>query len=358
MKTKNIIIKQQLESHIKIIKDILLSSISGVEAIILYGGYGRGEGCWVKTNDSYNPYNDYDILIILSDGVSKPKNISTIKNTLLNKINIKWIDISLIHLKSLLNNRKKTIFWYDLINGSKVIFGDSNILQKIPIFTSSDIVINEGKLLFFTRLWPFIGGLNGFKDLNETEALFFRYQMAKAILASVDMILLMEGLYVSSYVERCNNAIKICKKDRPYDEELINWAINQKLSPSNEIMNIKDAVKLQNRVAEIYANYSLKLLSQVYNKNFSSIIQFKKFYSNSIIEKAKIFAGFILRKKTDYKLLFVLNIVQLLIISNILGEISLDFTIKESNKLLGKLGFSSISDINSLRSLVANKRLS
>jgi len=358
LKTKNIIIRHQFESHIKFIKDILLSNISGIEAIILYGGYGRGEGCWIKSNDSYNPYNDYDILIILSDGVSKPNNLSTIKNTLLNKINIQWIDLSLIHLKSLLNNRNKTIFWYDLIHGSKVIYGDSNILQKIPIFTSSDIVINEGKLLFFTRLWPFVGGLNGFQDLSESEAIFFRYQMSKVILASVDMILLMRGLYVSSYVERCNNAIKICKKDRPYDEELINWALNQKLSPSNQIMTNKDAIKLQNRVAEIYANYSLKLLSQVNDKNFSSIIQFKEFYSNSFIEKSKIFAGFLLRKKTDYKLLFVLNILQLLIISNILGEISLDYTIKESNKLLKRLGFSSISDINSLKALIANERLS
>ena len=354
---KNKLINNQFEEHIQLMVKVLESNIQGINSIILYGGYGRGEGVWIESNGSYNPYNDYDILVVLADGVNKPKNISVIKKNLLNKINIEWIDLSCIHLKSFLRDKRKTIFRYDLIHGSKVIFGDSDLLKKIQNIDSSEILINEGKLLFFTRLWPFIGGIKILKDLDASEALFFRYQMSKVVLASVDMILLMRGSYVSSYIERCKIAVEICKKENLLGKEMIDWAIKQKLRPSNEIMSKGEVIVMQEKIAIIFSNYSLRLLSKVYKKNFSNLIEFKKFYCNSFFEKFKIFAGFALRKKINYNKIHPLNIVQLIILYHILGEISLDYTINECNKLLQKLGFSSITDLDSLKELVASERL-
>ncbi len=92
--SKNRLISNQFEEHIRFIVETFVSKISGIESIILYGGYGRGEGVWIESNGSYNPYNDYDILIELSDTVKIPKNTSKIKEQLLKKINIQWIDVS------------------------------------------------------------------------------------------------------------------------------------------------------------------------------------------------------------------------------------------------------------------------
>ena len=297
--SKNRLISNQFEEHIRFIVETFVSKISGIESIILYGGYGRGEGVWIESNGSYNPYNDYDILIVLRDIVKIPKNISKIKEQLLKKINIQWIDVSFIHLRSLLNNRSKTIFWYDLIHGSKVIFGDTELLKKIPNIDSSEIEIKEGKLLFFTRLWPFVGGVEVFKELNPNEALFYRYQMAKVVLASVDMLLLMRSKYVSSYEDRHNIAINICQRNNLIGQSLFKWAISQKLNPSNEVMNEEDVIKLQKDVAKLFSNYALQVLSQVYKKEFISVIQFITFYSRSFSDKSKIIIGWILRKGVD-----------------------------------------------------------
>ena len=354
---KDKLINNEFERHVNLMVKTLVSNIQGIDSIILYGSYGRGEGAWIKSNGSYNPYNDYDVLIVLIDKAKKPKNISSIKEDLLKKINIKWIDLSFIHLTSLLKNKSKSIFQYDLIHGSKVIFGNFNLLKKIPKFNSSEINLNEGKLLFYTRLWPFVGGAKLANDLHPSEARFFRYQMAKVILASLDMMLLMRGLYESSYVKRCDIATLICEHENLLDKGLFLWAIEQKLNPSNDIMDKNQVIKLQSKVAQLFSKYGLKILSKRYNKKFTSVEDFERFYANSIVEKFKIFAGFVLRKKINYKKIRIFNMIQMLVLSNILGEIHLDHTLYESNKLLRILGFSTISDLNTLRELIASERL-
>ncbi len=356
MNNKNSLINKQLEEHVSIIIDTLLSTISGVHTIILYGSYGRSEGAWIKASETYNPYNDYDLLIVLEDEAKHPKDLPSIKEKLLNQINIKWVDLSFVSLTKFIGNRNKSIFQYDLIYGSKVIFGNFKILESIQKFDSSEINLNEGKLLFFTRLWAFMGGVVTVKDLNSSEAIFFRYQMSKVVLAVVDMILLINGRYVSSYVERCNLAIKICKREDILKKELINWAINEKLNPSTKVMTKKEVICLQENVANIFSIYALRLLSIIHKKNFSNLVDFKNLYATSLFERLKIFAGLILRKNTNYRKVYILNIIQILIVSNILGQVSLKWTLNECNKLLQKIGFESTKNLDQLRQLVANER--
>ena len=42
-------------------------------SIILYGGYGRDEGGWFEENNNWQPYNDYDILIVLKKKIPEKK---------------------------------------------------------------------------------------------------------------------------------------------------------------------------------------------------------------------------------------------------------------------------------------------
>jgi hypothetical protein len=356
----NKLIKQVLQKHTSFIVNAVKSNIYGVNSIILYGGYGRGEGAWVKTADSYDPFNDYDILVVLNDRNKNPttKQISLVKNNILRKINIQWIDLTFIKLKDFVGNKNKSIFQYDLKHGSKVIYGNSSILNQINNFGSSDIKLMEGKLLFLTRLWPFIGGVDFARDLNHSDALFFRYQMSKAILASIDMILLMKGCYVSSYVDRCKIAIKVSSKNNILNEDMINWALNQKLTPSDEIMNTNEVLELQKKVAQIFAFYSLKLLSKVYSRDFDSVLSFFEFYSKSFKENIKIIGSIVLRKKNDYKRIYVLNKIQILILSALLEETSDENVIHKSNNYLVDIGMSKILDLNELREFIAKERLS
>lgn len=348
-----------LEKYIRLIVDNVTSNIYGVDSIILYGGYGRDEGAWIKTNDSYEPYNDFDILIVVNNTIEMPTSnqIALIKKNLLDKINIQWIDLTFIKLKDFLKSKKKSIFQYDLKYGSKVIYGNNILLNQIKSFDSSEINLVEGKLLFFTRLWPFVGGANDAIDLNQTESRFFRYQMSKAILAAIDMQLLMKGAYASSYLDRCKLMVDMHKKSDMLDEDLINWALHQKLNPSNKKMKANEVNDLQIKVAQIYSYYSLKILSSFYNKNFSSLISFYYFYSKSLSEYIKIIGAKVMQKKIDYKKNYFFNNIQILILSAILEETSEEYVIAESNNYLVRLGFSKVINLNDLRQLIAIQRI-
>ncbi len=345
-----------LDNHINKIVNICLSKVEGVNSIILYGSHGRNEGAWIKNSKQYHPYNDYDLLVVLNNDVKKPTKPFLIKERLLSEIQIKWIDIGYIYRKDIYKN-KKTIYWYDLIHGSRVIYGDDKILTKIHHFKSSDIKIKEGEVLFFTRLWAFMGGTEELQSLDQERALFYRYQMAKVVLAAMDMLLLLQGKYVSSYIERVNIATKLCQNKKYPGTTLFKWAIEQKLEPLNTIMSRGDVIVLQNDVANLFSYYTLKVVSQLYRKEFTSITQFIKFYSGRYSEKLKIIIGRALRKDANYKKIFHLNIMQMLIFSYTLSEISERDTINECNKNLGKLEVDHMFDIDQIRKYIAHERL-
>ena len=53
-----------------IVNDILAALPKAPLAIVLYGGYGRGEGAWfINEAGEVSPYNDYDIDIISNERI-------------------------------------------------------------------------------------------------------------------------------------------------------------------------------------------------------------------------------------------------------------------------------------------------
>ncbi|WP_313567194.1 hypothetical protein, partial [Empedobacter sp.] len=203
------ICNRRLESDIKIIRNSVLQRLSQIDAIILCGGYGRGEGSWIidKSTKKVYPYNDYDLYIV-TDMKPSSRKISEIENEISKKVGLKWIDIDTITKKKL-TNLKPSIKNIDLKYASKIIYGDKNILKEIPDINPSNISTLDIEILYFTRLWTFMGSLSetGFTDLNIEEARFFKNQMAKALLACVDVLLLQNNQYDTSYIKRLKIAI-------------------------------------------------------------------------------------------------------------------------------------------------------
>ncbi len=190
-----------INSHIKIIIEGL--SKYKKDAVILCGGYGRGEGGWFIENGTFKPYNDYDLLLVLEKKIPNHE-IQILRKKLATKIGIRWVDITQKTPQEL-KKLRLSIYNYDLKYVSKVIGGDYSILKLIPNFDASKLPLKEGEILFFTRLWTLLGCLNekGFQiQFNKEEARFFRSQMAKAILAVVDVLLLQRGAYHPSYRKR------------------------------------------------------------------------------------------------------------------------------------------------------------
>lgn len=268
----------KLEKDIKIIVDQILEiTTKSIESIILYGSYGRGEGAFFYDEQGViRTYNDYDIIIVVKKTIEHQK-LSHIQNLLEEKLDIKWIDIS----QKTIDNLKTlplTIFNYDLKYGSKVIFGDQDVLNFIPNFESKNISLKEAETLYFTRIWTFLGSLpaDGFtRILNKEESRFFRNQMAKAILAVVDIVLLQKGAYHSSYRKR----VELISEDKTNEEdfiELANWAITEKCNPKADILEIQDLKSMYHKVACLFNTEMNKVLSIYYGRKITSSADIKR----------------------------------------------------------------------------------
>jgi hypothetical protein len=258
-----------------------LSIAVKVDAIIMYGGYGRGEGAWVKNGEKKLPYNDYDILIISNTIVDKAA-LLQLRKTLAIKIGISWVDISIMQ-KRKLKKLKHSIFNFDLKNGSEIIYGDKSIKSIIPEFTPSKIPLKDIRILFFTRLFTLIGSikLSNIKTGFEAgqESMFFKNQLAKATLACIDCLLLLKGYYDSSYKRRVQLVLGLYSLS-PEEEELFLWALKEKLRPSQEGLSSDETKRLYRQVARKYKETMLEGLDKYYDVKIDNpeilLINYKK----------------------------------------------------------------------------------
>lgn len=243
-----------------IVKKILVN-VADVEAIILCGGFGRNEGSWIIREGTPSPYNDYDVAVV-TDTVIEVAIIEKLRKELANEIGIHWVDIDFYSRKKITNLRV-SIKNYDLLYGSKVIYGNKNITRDISM-SSDKIGIDDVETLYFTRLWTFFGTVNGeFKNLDLDEAIFFRNQMAKAILAVVDVVLIKKKSYTCSYRERVV-CVERLYPDKPELVKMAKWALNEKLNPTMQSMYKDDSINLYNTVYDIYKEEMIAALANRY----------------------------------------------------------------------------------------------
>jgi hypothetical protein len=130
----------------------------------------------------------------------------------------------------------------------------------------------EAKILFFTRLYTLLGSLDE-RGLNTTlkgeASRFFRNQMAKAILAVVDVLLLAKNAYDASYSKRVEIALRLYPEKEEF-HKLCQWALAEKLRPQAPLMNADDVRSLYKRVHTFYFTEMYRGLSIYFGKSVSS----------------------------------------------------------------------------------------
>uniref|UniRef100_UPI0025F4609E hypothetical protein n=1 Tax=Sulfurimonas sp. TaxID=2022749 RepID=UPI0025F4609E len=103
---------------------------SQTAALILIGGYGRGEGGIVKKEGKFTPHNNLDLLYIYNGRVDSEK--VELANAKLQEISKKYdigIDVSAINKQKLLR-LNGLVIGYDMRHGHKLLLGDSSFLKE------------------------------------------------------------------------------------------------------------------------------------------------------------------------------------------------------------------------------------
>lgn len=181
-----------------------------VKALVLLGGYGKGEGGLIFKLGAYRPHNNFDLLLILSD--SQKGKASAIKEavdetirSLEEELDI-GIDISVM-TESKFRSMPTRVFTYDMQEGHRTLYGDSSLvssiersLSDVPSWDVRNLMVNRGSLLLINQLC--LSLLDKCLDSNhQIKKLIIKHTM-KAIIGYGDAVLFFNGNYHWSYEEK------------------------------------------------------------------------------------------------------------------------------------------------------------
>ena len=182
-------------------------------ALLLGGGYGRGEGGVVRVSGMEQPYNDLDFTLIV-----KRKN--RVPWDKLNHISEKFekeihIDVDFSRPLTLrdVRNWPHWLMWHDLLNGHIVTAGDADVLSaNAPVSLKARLRPIEATRLMLNRGAGLLWALRVARGTEpEPDNDFIRRNYYKCILAMGDALLIAHGRFATPYRGRDERIFKLEK---------------------------------------------------------------------------------------------------------------------------------------------------
>ena len=175
-------------------------------ALILFGGYGRGEGgCEIDASGG-RPHNDLDFLLITPGPAERGNSLKAALDREIRPLGRQSgieVELGTISERSL-QRAACRVMWYELRFGHKTILGDARFVpslrhfavERIPPSDVRNLLVNRGSLLLINELLLQRGGAS----LQDRRTVV-RHGM-KAIIGYGDALLFFLGQYHWSYLEK------------------------------------------------------------------------------------------------------------------------------------------------------------
>ena len=196
----------RIERDQTIVAEAVRRALPGDElvALVLAGGYGRGEGGYRVSDGDYLPYNDYDYFVVVNGGRSAGRRIARqlgiVAHELEEQVGVE-VDFALLRA-SRLPRLEFTLMYAELQHGHRITCGRDDALsdmrsmpiEQVPLSEFTRLMLNRGSLLLMNQQQLSAGGPKTADELEQ----FSRY-LDKALLACADARLAATGRYDSSY---------------------------------------------------------------------------------------------------------------------------------------------------------------
>jgi hypothetical protein len=226
--------------------------------LVLMGGYGRGEGGYVRRDGRPEPYNDYDYFVVVRGLGRKGRKalehaLADRAKTLENEVGVE-VDFALLR-EERLRKAEYSLMNAEMLWGHRVVAGDSAVLGSMPSMPFSGLplgeftrlMLNRGALLLMNRQRLGVGA-----SLEAAaREVFFKY-LFKAILACGDARLAGLGRYHPSYVVKLE---RLRRSDWPGKDafmEVYSRALDNKFHPAYGRYAAENAEAEQDRVVTIW----------------------------------------------------------------------------------------------------------
>jgi hypothetical protein len=196
-------------------------SCKDLAAIVLGGGYGRGEGGVLKTEAGDQPYNDVEFYIFLrGNRLRQEHRYGRMLHQLGERLSVQaGLEVEFkIDAADRWRQSSVSMFSYDLASGHRMIFGDESVFRgcehhlhaaAIPLSEATRLMFNRGSGLLLAR------ELLQKRDTSHDEADFISRNLAKMQLALGDAVLTAFGQYHWSAQERHRRLAAFAAEELP-----------------------------------------------------------------------------------------------------------------------------------------------
>lgn len=204
-------------------------------SIILFGGFGKGEGSIQAINEKPIPFNDFDLYIVTEEKLSDDE-LNRISMNASKEIGMGGLEVAyfpeegydsnkFFHVdvrcipKNKIGKLMKTQRYYELKYGSQVIYGDTEILEKINEIKPEEIPVSEGLRNLFNKLHTMLLGLR--ENYNEEERKIRIFWSYKCYMSICEALLILNGRFAPTSKERAKIFSEIFEKEFPELKEKI-----------------------------------------------------------------------------------------------------------------------------------------
>ncbi|MEK6937106.1 MAG: hypothetical protein AABW58_03480 [Nanoarchaeota archaeon] len=281
-------VDKEVQKQLDIVSEEINKEIKDVKSIIVYGGFGRGEGSVKKVNNKYYPANDFDVYVItkkkvngsLLDEIAKKvaKRLGS-KGIEFNKFDKNWsfednfyLDLKCLTLKEL-RRLVPLLRYYELRNASNIFYGEE-VRNLIPDYKAEEIPLGEGFRILFNRMTHLVEYFSTEGKHNDLVLSFF---CVKAYLDSCTALLLLNKKYSPFYRKRMEDFYKYYEEDFyhlhqkvPDLHEKIKKYTLWKLNFNGELPE-KDAVKFWMQTRKDFLEVVNYFISEYTQKNINDI---------------------------------------------------------------------------------------
>ena len=286
-----------------IVADIINEIVARLHprAVIIAGGFGRGEASVIEEDNRLRFLSDCEITLVSGKRISR-KAINCLIADIYQRTSLEVVlhnSIMLLifssfpWLKRLFGKLwKPSILHYDLKHGAMVVFGE-NVLKKIPDVRPNDIPVWEGIRLIFNRM---AAVLKYFPDSDERRDESI-YWINKVILACQDALLLSVGQYHHSYKTRNMIFNELLQSQfGELEEKLPKFLSLASMATSYKLNPVKDAYpegigELWFDSAQICDCVFRYIAKNEMNIDYHNYMEFKKKYLEHPKTRSKYYVG-------------------------------------------------------------------
>lgn len=253
-------------------------------AVILGGGYGRGEGGVLRTSAGDRPYNDADFYVfvrgnrLLAERLYGEK-LARLSERLSATAGF-HVEFKLYSLARFLQE-PTSMFSYDLVWGHRVVYGPRGLFDDAPHhFKAAEIPVSEATRLLFNRCSGLLLAREYLRAdrLEEERTDFVARNIAKARLALGDAVLAVFGLYHWSCLERHRRTWQLGDAlSMPWLEEVRRHhaaGVEFKLRPAREPASVEELRDEHAGIAELSRTLWLWIEGRRLNRVFRTVQQY------------------------------------------------------------------------------------